>query len=402
MVWIVGVLLLVYALICFSIKVVRVLSPHDLDVFRLNDTAAYARALRIAYQAPSMLNALGSARLLIQVLVVVAVLYWYAQHRSETMEVSLWVGWLVAVLGFSIVFTGIQRWMPDTRHPTIWLPRLSGFILFFKTLFRPAPYRLSVPPPDPLSAPTSMNEPQPPPTAMGDMVLYQNILAFDEAIVREIMQPRPKVVCIDSQMSFAEVLAIAQSSGFAAWPVCREDLDSIDGILRVKDIVLHRQAEANFAWQTLIRRDYLTVAETKPVRDLLQLFKQQHQSVAIVVDEHGTTAGFVTLEDVLEEVTGDLPDEFAPQTDTEYQRLDASTFLFDGAALLNDVCRWIGLPPDSFEAVRGDADTLAGLVLALYGDIPKVGDTLHWDRFHFTICAATERRVEQVKVRLTE
>lgn len=179
-----------------------------------------------------------------------------------------------------------------------------------------------------------------------------------------------------------------------------DDLDNITGILYVKDLLLHLDAPAEFEWQPLIRTNVMLVPESKRCSELLEEFKQQKIHMAVVVDEYGGSAGIVTMEDILEEITGDIRDEFDEDSEIRYRKLDEYTYLFEGPTLLNDVCRIAGLDAAAFDAVRGNADTLAGLVLELRGDIPKTGVEIPWNGFLFTITAADSRRVSQIKLGL--
>ena len=214
------------------------------------------------------------------------------------------------------------------------------------------------------------------------------------------MQPRSKVVGVDFKMSFHDLLAVVRESEFSRLPVYDDDLDYITGMLYVKDLLLHLNAPADFEWQPLIRTNVMLVPESKRCSELLEEFKQQKIHMAIVVDEYGGSAGIVTMEDILEEVTGDIRDEFDEESEIRYRKLDEHNYLFEGQTLLNDVCRITGLDAAVFDPVKGNADTLAGLALEIRGDIPKVGVEIAWNGFLFTITAADDRRISQMKLTL--
>ncbi|HMX41268.1 MAG TPA: transporter associated domain-containing protein, partial [Saprospiraceae bacterium] len=207
-------------------------------------------------------------------------------------------------------------------------------------------------------------------------------------------------VGVDFRISFHELLAAVQEAGFSRMPVYDEDLDNVTGILYVKDLLPCLHQSADFEWQPLIRTNVMLVPESKRVSELLQEFKREKIHLAIVVDEYGGSSGIVTMEDILEEITGDIRDEFDEEHDVRYRKLDDSTYLFEASTLLNDVCRLTGIAPGTFDAIRGNADTLAGLVLEISGDIPKKGAKVSWQDFLFTVTAADQRKITQIKMRL--
>jgi putative hemolysin len=175
-------------------------------------------------------------------------------------------------------------------------------------------------------------------------------------------------------------------------------LDNVTGILYVKDLLPYLNHGTGFEWQTLVRPNVMLVPEAKHASELLQEFKQKKMHLAIVIDEFGGTSGIVTLEDILEEVTGEIRDEFDEEHDVRYRKLDAQTYIFEGQTQLSDVCRITGLATNTFDTARGTADTLAGIALELKGDIPKVGEQIEWQGFTLTIIAADLRRLKQIKL----
>jgi CBS domain containing-hemolysin-like protein len=160
------------------------------------------------------------------------------------------------------------------------------------------------------------------------------------------------------------------------------------------------EEDNGFEWQKLIRPNLLLVPESKRISELLRDFKKQKVHLAVVVDEYGGSEGIVTMEDILEEVTGDIQDEFDEESDVSYQKLDDNNYLFEARTLLNDVCRVTGMDSNIFESLRGDADTLAGLALEINGDIPKKGTEIQCNGVKLTITAADYRRIEQIKLTL--
>lgn len=235
-------------------------------------------------------------------------------------------------------------------------------------------------------------------TANRDLALMKSIAKFGDVTIKKVMQPRSKVVGVDFRATFHTLLALVREAGFSRMPVYVEDLDNVVGMLYVKDLVAHLDREEGFEWQALVRPDYLQVPESKPIDDLLDEFKRKKLHMAVVVDEYGGTSGIVTMEDVLEEVTGEIRDEFDEESEVRYRKLDEFNYIFEAQALLHDVCRIVGLPEDFFEPGRGSADTVAGLVLELNGDIPSSGQEVQWMGTTFKVISADNRRIKQIRI----
>ena len=210
------------------------------------------------------------------------------------------------------------------------------------------------------------------------------------------MTSRQDVVDIDFKSSFQEVMACVVENNYSRIPVYQDNSDNIRGILYIKDLLPHLSKGNNFRWQSLIRPPYF-VPETKKIDDLLREFQENKVHIAIVVDEFGGTSGIVTLEDILEEIVGEINDEY-DDDEKFYQRINANTFVFEGKTLLSDFYKIMKLDDDVFEAVEGDADTLAGLLLEIKGDFPKKNEKIDYQNFTFEILDMDERRISKVKV----
>ncbi len=230
--------------------------------------------------------------------------------------------------------------------------------------------------------------------------ILKSIVKFGDVTVKQIMRSRVDVVAVDFRISFTELLKVVRESGYSRIPVYDSDFDNVTGILYVKDLLGHLHEAPTFEWQKLIRTNMLYVPEAKKISDLLKEFQRQHLHLAIVVDEYGGSAGIVTLEDIMEEVIGDIKDEFDDEVEVIYKKIDDYNFLFEGKTLLNDVCRIIGVDTLTFDAVKGDSDSLAGLLLELYGELPKKDVLVNYEDFSFKVIAVTKRRIEQVLVTL--
>ena len=230
--------------------------------------------------------------------------------------------------------------------------------------------------------------------------MLSGIVSFVNTEVEEIMKPRVDVVALDEAADYETVKKTIISSGFSRIPVFRGDLDHILGMLYVKDMIPFIGRDASFDWQRHLRKPYF-VTEHKKINDLLEEFQLKHVHIAVVVDEYGSTVGLVSLEDILEEIVGEILDE----SDIEqacYTKLDDRTYLFDGKTSLNDFERFTGLEEDCFAEVRGGAESVAGLMLELKGNFLKEGDGVICRGVEFTVQAVEGRRINKVRVVLPE
>jgi putative hemolysin len=226
--------------------------------------------------------------------------------------------------------------------------------------------------------------------------ILEGIVKFGNKDVSEIMKPRVDVVAIDIKTEFDEVIRVINESGYSRIPVYIDSFDNVSGILYIKDILPHSHKTKAFKWQTLIRPPFY-VPDTKKISSLLEEFQKTKVHLAIVVDEYGGTSGIVTLEDILEEIVGDITDEF-DEEEHFYTQLNDKSFLFDGKVLLGDFFRVTDCDSKVFDEVKGDADTLAGLILEIKGEIPKLNEEIRCKQFTFTIKEVDNRRIKQIKV----
>ncbi len=229
--------------------------------------------------------------------------------------------------------------------------------------------------------------------------IFKGILKFGNITVRQIMRTRLDVSAVPYDYVFPQVQQYAIRVGYSRMPVYRENLDSIAGMIHTKDFLPHSEDD-NFDWHSLIRPAYF-VHEGKLIEDLLHEFQQKRIHFAIVADEFGGTSGIVTLEDIMEEIIGDIRDEF-DEDDIDFKKLDDRNYIFDGKTLINDVCRIIGITTDSFEAVRGESDSLAGLILEISGRFPAINETVTWKQFEFTALELDRMRITRIKLSIHE
>lgn len=238
--------------------------------------------------------------------------------------------------------------------------------------------------------------------SLQDIDILKRIVKFSDVTVRQIMRVRVDMIAADLTTDYHTILQLIRDSGYSRIPIYEEDSDNVRGVLYVKDLIGHLSGPADFDWKELVRTDTMFIPENKKISDLLRDFQQEKVHMAIVVDEYGGTAGLVTLEDILEEVIGDIQDEFDAEPEVIYQKVDDLNYIFDGKTMLNDVCRIIGLSTDTFDAVRGDADSFAGLILEMLSSMPELDQEIVFDNFRFKIVSVTERRIEEILITLPE
>lgn len=226
--------------------------------------------------------------------------------------------------------------------------------------------------------------------------MLQGIIRFGDETAKEVMTPRQDILDLDIRSSYKDVLNFIVTNNFSRVPVYQDNEDNIRGVLYIKDLLPYLNKPENFRWQSLIRPPYF-VPETKKIDDLLREFQENKVHIAIVVDEFGGTSGLVTLEDILEEIVGEINDEYDEEQKT-YTKVNNNTYIFEGKTLLSDFCKILNVPDDEFDDVAGDADSLAGLLLELKGDFLNLHEKISYKEYTFEVMAVEERRISRVKV----
>ncbi len=226
--------------------------------------------------------------------------------------------------------------------------------------------------------------------------ILKGILKFGNITVKQIMRARLEVHGIDHEINFDEVMKHVGDLHYSRIPVYKDDLDEVIGMIHTKDLIPHLSEKADFNWHKLMRPPYF-VHEQKLIEDLLREFQSKRIHFAVVVDEFGGTSGIVTLEDIMEEIIGDINDEF-DEEDAPYKKLDDYNYVFEGRTMINDVCKVMELPVDTFDALKGESDSLAGLVLELAGEIPPVNRTVPCGEFEFTVLEVVKNRINKIKI----
>ena len=229
--------------------------------------------------------------------------------------------------------------------------------------------------------------------------MLQGIVRFGDETVREVMTSRQDIVALNINSSFSDVLKSIVENNYSRIPVYQNNDDNIKGVLYIKDLLPHLTKPTSFKWQTLMRPPHF-VPETKRLDDMMKDFKENKVHIAIVVDEFGGTSGLITLEDILEEIVGEINDEY-DEEDTSYSKLNYNTYVFDGKTLLSDVTRILEVDDDYFSEIEGDADSLAGLLLEIKGDFPTMHERIEYRNFMFEILKVDGRRISKVKITIS-
>jgi gliding motility-associated protein GldE len=230
-----------------------------------------------------------------------------------------------------------------------------------------------------------------------EKMILKGIATFGEKEASEIMQSRMDILAVSDDTPFGEIMKKAIDSGFSRIPVFKESIDKVLGILYVKDLLPSLNSKFNNEWPKLLRPVFF-VPENKKINDLLQDFRKKKIHLAIVVDEYGGTSGLITLEDIIEEIVGEISDEFDEDEQVKYKQLDENIFLFEAKTALNDLCKILGIEDNYFDGSKGESDSLGGLLLEIEGKIPEKNSKITFGDFSFIVTDVDERKIKEVKV----
>jgi gliding motility-associated protein GldE len=328
----------------------------------------------------------------------------------------LFLGILLKLIFIAIYLLLTVMYVPNVyaqKHHFLFVRKITGLIRFVQWLLKPLvllillltkainkavkpPFQFSEKEFDQLLDSDLINEEN-----EDEQVILKGIANFGNISVKQIMRNRMDMVALSIDMNFEEVFQKIKDTRYSRIPIFEKNLDSIKGIIFIKDILIYRD-QNNFDWRKLIRPGFF-VPENKKIDDLLKEFRAKHTHIAIVVDEYGGTAGLVTLEDILEEIVGDISDEYDEADDElRYSKLDEFNYVFDGKTPINDLCKVLAIADDTFDEVRVEADTIGGLVLAIAGRFVFINEKVVFDNFTFTIESADRRRVKRVKMTINK
>lgn len=234
-----------------------------------------------------------------------------------------------------------------------------------------------------------------------DAEILKSIVHFGNTTAKQILKPRTQLYSLDDSWNFSEMMEYVRQAGYSRLPVFHGDIDHITGVLHVKDLLPHLNENENFQWNVLVR-EAMFIPETKKIDDLLREFQANRKHLSIVVDEYGGTSGIVTLEDIIEEILGEIKDEFDEEDDFQYKKIDENTFIFEGKTLIHDLCKFLEIEIDTFDEVKGDSDTIAGLILEIAGRMPGRNEEITYKDFQFKVMNWEKNRIKRVLLSMHE
>lgn len=390
-------------------KAILRIKEKDIADLKKADTKQEEKLLRLLDE-PMRLQAGLSISITFLMVVVATILnivlhYFFQTYLSYNVEIFLFSLFITLILLKTATFIpglyasryylNYARWSAGLITNTQWLlkPMIELYFWVFRLLnkFVPKSYRLNEEEMNRMNDSDLINEED-----EAEQMILKGIANFGNISVKQVMRNRMDVVAIDIDTEYPEVDKKIKETRYSRLPIFDNNLDTIKGILYVKDLLINRD-EPNFNWKSLIRPAYF-VPEYKKIDDLLKEFRTRHIHIAIVVDEYGGTSGIVTLEDILEEIVGDIADEYDEADDElRYSKLDDHNYVFDGKTPLTDIYRLLNLDEETFDEIRGEADTIGGLVLAIAGRFVVNKEIITFENFVFTVESADRRRVKRVK-----
>lgn len=388
------------------------LSPQDLDELEPDKRSEDSRIVMLRDDSERTLATILIANNFVNVTIIMLCNYIFGslvKFKSEWLEFLF----ITVLLTFLLLLFGeIMPKVYSRQTPLKFCRRVVGGVMFLRKLFWPLETilirsgmlaekvmqkenrQLSVDDLEQALELTDKND------IKEEQSMLQGIIRFGDETAKEVMTSRQDIVDLDIRSSYADVLKCIVENNYSRIPVYQDNTDNIRGVLYIKDLLPHLGKPASFRWQSLIRPPYF-VPETKKIDDLLREFQDNKVHIAIVVDEFGGTCGIVTLEDILEEIVGEINDEFDEDEKT-YSKLNYNTYLFEGKTLLSDFCRILQIDDDEFSDVEGDADTLAGLLLEIKGDFLSIHEKIDYLNYTFEVVGLEERRISRVKVIIHE
>lgn len=227
--------------------------------------------------------------------------------------------------------------------------------------------------------------------------ILKGIVNFGTLSVKQIMRSRVDITAFDMEIDFHELMDQINKTGFSRIPVYNETIDKVEGVLYIKDILPHVNEDENFNWQEKLRPVFF-VPESKKIDDLFKDFQEKQVHMAIVIDEYGGTEGLITMEDIIEEIVGDINDEFDEEIEVNFRKIDKNTYIFEGKTSLNDFCKILQVESALFDPVKGESESLGGLLLEIDKKLPYAGEQIEYANFMFTIVAVDQKRIKRIRV----
>lgn len=385
------------------------LSPNDLSELDEGKSEADARIKMLRQDSERTLATILITNNLVNVTIIMLCNYFFA--HTVSFGNAYWVEFIVITVLLTFLLLLFGEIMPKvycSQHPLAFCRTFAGTIISLRRLFYPLAtilirsgflaekvvqkesHALSM---DDLEQALELTDKE---ELKEEKDMLEGIVRFGDETAKEVMTSRQDIVALDFRSQFSSVLECVVENNYSRIPVYQGSMDQVRGILYIKDLLPHLSKPSTFRWQSLIRPPYF-VPETKKIDDLLRDFQENKVHIAIVVDEFGGTSGLVTLEDILEEIVGEINDEYDEEERT-FVRISPTTFVFEGKTLLTDFCKILHLDDELFEDVQGDADTLAGLMLELKGDFPVTHEILEYKNLKFEMVEMDEHRISKIKV----
>jgi len=363
------------------------LNPAQIDEIKTIKNKKSKAVLKLLETPKKLLATLLVANTFINVAIVI--ISTYITFVMFNLSESTFFGFLIQVVLVTFLLLLFGEIMPkiySTHHSVKFALFVAQSITFFSYVFSPFSWLLS----KALDLTTSKDTPE------QERKILKGIVKFGNIEVKEIMKSRIDVIAVEINTDFKQLINIILESGYSRIPIYKESLDNVTGVLHIKELLPYLEIKQDFKWQTLIKNAYF-VPESKKINNLLEEFREKKIHMAIVVDEYGGTSGLLTLEDIMEEIVGEINDEFDTE-DVVFSKLNENNFVFEGKTLLNDFYKITGVESGFFNEVKGDSDTLAGLLLELEGKIPEKNEKIIYKNFVFTVEAADKRSIKRIKV----
>ncbi|MCW3089260.1 MAG: gldE [Ferruginibacter sp.] len=390
------------------------LTYKDINMLKTKQQPAFRRIVTLLEQPKNLLGSMLIANSFVNIGIIL-ISNILMDGLLESFHLAVWINFLIKVLSVTFLLVLFGEVLPKVwaTHHKVWFASTASLIIeIFNRFFFPLSTRLvgfsdgiekKFSPHNSSALDNSQldyaidllpdNE-----ATMEEKQILKGIRKFSNTTAKQIMRTRLDVSGIEYSSSFEDVIKKVEELHYSRLPVYNNNLDELKGMLHTKDLLPHVNASKveNYDWHSLMRPTFF-VHEQKLIEDLLQEFRNRRIHFAVVVDEFGGTSGIVTLEDIMEEIIGDIQDEFDDE-ESANKKIDDYTYIFEGKTMINDVCKIMGLPGDVFERVRGDSDSLAGLVLEIAGEFPQVEEEVVSGDFTFIPLAINKNRIDNVKV----
>ena len=389
------------------------LSPNDLSEIEKEEHSSDRRIMDLLEDSERLLATILISNNFVNVTIIMLCNYFFAEVVDFGSSVIVEFLVITVILTFLLLLFGeIIPKIYSAQHTLAFARFVAPVIMILKKVFSPLSnllvrstvivnkcvakrnYNISV---DDLSQALELTDKT---EISEESNILEGIIRFGGETAKEVMTPRLDMVDLEISATFKEVLDCVVENGYSRVPVYEDSRDNIKGILYIKDLLPHLKKDENFQWQNLVRPAYF-VPETKMIDDLLRDFQANKIHIAIVVDEFGGTSGIVTMEDIIEEIVGEINDEY-DEEERSYVKVNDHTYVFEAKTLLSDFYKIVKIDSDTFEDIEGDADTLAGLLLEIKGEFPKLHEKLEYEHYQFEVLEMDARRILKIKVIIGE